>query len=222
MLLERAYIWRNAGGGYCWPIAKSMILSLSLVLSTTAVRAADCDLQYDKDTEQLSLDCKNVSLSRLAKDLEAETGVKMEVSPEAERQITVSIKNATLERALERIGDESGRIFHYASGTKGGKRRLALVEFLDGGNASGSKGYVPQNHTPEPTYSEPEYSEPEYQEPVYAEPTYEEPMYEPEPPAEMFEVADADEPPQENEQSDDDQDENNEEDEEDEDEVVPE
>lgn len=111
-----------------------------------AAQAQGIEINYDEDKQQLSLSCNNVSLNQLASRLEQQTGIQVIVYPEAEKQISANFKNLPLDRAFERIGDGSGRIFYFSKSKM--KKRLVAVHFLDASNASGASSSVRYNPSP--------------------------------------------------------------------------
>lgn len=84
---------------------------------------------YDKKGDKLSLNLKAAPLSKVLARVSLETGVGVLFDAEAERMVTIQMKDQPLEDGLKQLLKDVSHLFYYDNKKgKGGKEQLMLTE----------------------------------------------------------------------------------------------
>ena len=76
---------------------------LVIVVHSTVLAGNQYGIEYDKATELISFNVKNVSLKKTLKNVASVSGVIVFFDPEIEKRITLELKNMKLDKGLKRL-----------------------------------------------------------------------------------------------------------------------
>lgn len=93
-----------------------LLLSFSAIIfgfPQNVLAEGSLQINYEKQTDRVSISASNISLTRLLTDLSAKTGIEVMIDPRTEKKISLLVKNRPLENALKKIGKNLSYIILY-------------------------------------------------------------------------------------------------------------